>query len=232
MRQAVNKAKRTDTTRTLIISTAETLFAEHGVSGVTINSINQAAGQKNSNAVRYHFGDKTGLLLAIIDKHLEQIAERRKIMLKNLARRGDHSLRDLVETLVHPIARQMNEPCGGEAFIHINAEFITVKAFSFYKEIDNPIRIHFEDQLILLFQAHMSHLPKILAMKRMILVSGMIYNGLSNHARIRHQLPAGHPLIDFDLAVCNLVDAIVAILSSPVSDEAAKLIARKPVSKS
>ncbi len=137
------------------------------------------------------------------------------------------NLRVASDLLVAPIAEQMNDPDGGEAFIHINAELIAVKAFSFfYEPVGNPLRLRYEDQLVLLFRAHLSHLHQLLIKKRMILVSGLIYSTLSDHTRIRHTLASDNLLVDYDLTVCTLVDAIVAVLSSPASDAATELLAR------
>ena len=58
------QAHATDT-RELILTTAERLFAEHGVA-VSNRQISEAAGQANNFAVGYHFGTKTDLVLAIV----------------------------------------------------------------------------------------------------------------------------------------------------------------------
>ena len=60
-------ASRSEATRQTIIRAAEQLFADHGVASTSVNTIGQAAKQKNRNAVHYHFGGKQGLLQAIYD---------------------------------------------------------------------------------------------------------------------------------------------------------------------
>lgn len=45
---------------------AQRLFAEHGVNGVGLRDIAKAAGHKNANSIRYHFGSKEDLIKAII----------------------------------------------------------------------------------------------------------------------------------------------------------------------
>ena len=80
---AVDKqpSARTVATRARIISTAEQLFAEKGVASVSLNEITRAAGQKNRNAVHYHFGDKNSLLQAIFEKHWAPISAQRSAMI-------------------------------------------------------------------------------------------------------------------------------------------------------
>jgi AcrR family transcriptional regulator len=55
-----------DTKYNLILSALE-LFAENGVDAVSMRTINNAAGTKNASAVHYHFGNKLGIVEAIVD---------------------------------------------------------------------------------------------------------------------------------------------------------------------
>ena len=52
-------------TRETIMVLAERHFAEHGIQGVSLRAIGQAAGQRNKTAVQYHFGDRLALVNAI-----------------------------------------------------------------------------------------------------------------------------------------------------------------------
>ena len=54
-------------TREQLIAAAETLFAERGIEGVSLREINAAAGQRNASSIQYHFGNRDGLLAAVID---------------------------------------------------------------------------------------------------------------------------------------------------------------------
>ena len=55
-------------TRELLIETAEQLFAERGIHGVSLREIGLAAGQRNNGVTQYHFGDKAGLVVAIFER--------------------------------------------------------------------------------------------------------------------------------------------------------------------
>ncbi|MGB3621742.1 TetR/AcrR family transcriptional regulator [Ketobacter sp. MCCC 1A13808] len=55
-------------TREKLILVAIRMFAEQGFSGVSMRTINSAAGTKNSSAVHYHFGNKMGIIEAIMEK--------------------------------------------------------------------------------------------------------------------------------------------------------------------
>lgn len=53
-------------TRDAIVKAALTLFAKHGVDGVSLRQIVGAAGQANPSAVHYHFQSKDGLISAVL----------------------------------------------------------------------------------------------------------------------------------------------------------------------
>jgi AcrR family transcriptional regulator len=63
--QPAHQNARGDTTRDLLIQAAERLFAERGIAAVPLRDIGAAAGQKNSVAVQYHFGDREALVLEV-----------------------------------------------------------------------------------------------------------------------------------------------------------------------
>ena len=79
---AENKhATRSALTRQRFIEAAQRLFAERGIDSVSVNEITVAAGQKNRNALQYHFGDRNSLLQAIIDMHSKRVRQLRQPML-------------------------------------------------------------------------------------------------------------------------------------------------------
>ncbi|MDG1463243.1 MAG: TetR family transcriptional regulator, partial [Gammaproteobacteria bacterium] len=64
-------------TRLQIILAAERLFGEQGIDAVSLRQINVAAGQKNSSATHYHFGNKETLVAAIYEYRMQNVNERR-----------------------------------------------------------------------------------------------------------------------------------------------------------
>ncbi|GLW11654.1 TetR family transcriptional regulator [Microtetraspora sp. NBRC 13810] len=99
------RAERAGVTREQILTAAERLFAEHGVSAVSNRQVSEAAGQGNNAAVGYHFGTKTHLVRAIVRRHAEPI-ERRRGQLADAA--GDSAdVRDWVACLVRPVTEHL-----------------------------------------------------------------------------------------------------------------------------
>ena len=74
-------ARKRDRTRHALIYAAERLFGEFGIDAVGLRAIAEAANQRNSNAVQYHFGDKLELLKAIFELREGQLQPERQAML-------------------------------------------------------------------------------------------------------------------------------------------------------
>jgi AcrR family transcriptional regulator len=98
-------------TATRLIETAERLYAERGVHGVSLREIGAEAGQRNTGAVRYHFGTKEQLLDAVFEHRMVSINSHRLALLDELDRCGrGHDLRGLAEAFLYPLAQMLGEP--------------------------------------------------------------------------------------------------------------------------
>lgn len=67
------QGERRAQTREALLDAAATLFAERGVEGASIDAIAEAAG-RTSGAVYDHFGSKDGLLFALLETWLDDVA--------------------------------------------------------------------------------------------------------------------------------------------------------------
>ncbi len=84
-----------------MIDAAERLAAERGLAALTVQAVQDAAGQRNKSAVQYHFGGRQGLVNALVATRMAPTNERRTSMLLALA--AEPSTRELVEVLVVPL---------------------------------------------------------------------------------------------------------------------------------
>lgn len=109
---------RNDTKINLILSALE-LFAEHGIDAVSMRTINNAAGTRNASAVHYHFGNKLGIVEAIIQFIKDELDTYRMDAVVELERRaaaGDHpSCREILWATFTPYYRLYRHPEFGKS---------------------------------------------------------------------------------------------------------------------
>jgi AcrR family transcriptional regulator len=117
------RAERAGATRELILTTAERLFAEHGVYAVSNRQISEAAGQGNNAAVGYHVGTKTDLVRAIARKHAEPIELLRVRMVSEVS--GSAEVRDWVTCLVRPVTEHLAAAGSPTWFARFGAQVMT-----------------------------------------------------------------------------------------------------------
>lgn len=88
-----------------MIDAAERLTAERGLAALTVQAVQEAAGQRNKSAVQYHFGGRQGLVDAVVATRMAPATERRTSML--LALGEGATTRELVEVLVAPLVESV-----------------------------------------------------------------------------------------------------------------------------
>lgn len=214
-------SQRSRVTRATLIRTAERLFAERGIAAVSLNEISKVAGQRNSNACQYHFGDKERLLQAILDKHVPGIARERAGLLRRRERSSDgHGLRELVQAFVRPLAARLQSADGGPEFIRINAQLIALHTLSVEGIPASPLRVASADPFFRRLRRTLrtTGLPAILVQQRLMLAAVLVFHGLDDHARVLDATGRQHQAAT-RLFVANLEDSVVALLSAPVSAE-------------
>jgi AcrR family transcriptional regulator len=107
-----------------LISAAERLFATRGIDGVSLREINREAGQRNTTSLQYHFGDRRGLLRAIMAKHRTEVDARRNALLDQYEATGTPDVRALASAFVLPLVAKLHDPDGGRAYLRIAAELV------------------------------------------------------------------------------------------------------------
>ena len=96
-------------TRERILDAAERLYAAKGLDGVSLREIGEAAGQRNTAAVHYHFGGRDGLVEALFERRFASIDARRGALLAELDAEGrGNELGALVRVLVEPFTEGMD----------------------------------------------------------------------------------------------------------------------------
>lgn len=120
---STHRAERAAGTKEAILLAAERLFAERGVFAVSNRQVSEAAGQANNTAVGYHFGSKTDLVRAIVDKHSVSIDRERARLIE--AHSGSNQIRDWVSCLVRPLTAHLGAQNGPTWFARFGSQLMT-----------------------------------------------------------------------------------------------------------
>jgi AcrR family transcriptional regulator len=98
--------------REKLLDCAERLFAEHGLEGVSLRTINSEAGL-SAAALHYHFGTQKALVEALLERQMPALMERRRRLLDALDDRPEPpTVRDVLSALIRPQVELLAE--GGE----------------------------------------------------------------------------------------------------------------------
>jgi AcrR family transcriptional regulator len=208
-------------TRERLVAAAEQLLAERGIAGVSLREINTAAGQRNSTALQYHFGDREGLVRAVLAKHSPAIERHRHELLDEYEAAGAHAgpdrLRALAGALVRPSAAKLTDPDGGRAYLRIMAQLVSQASRAGRAAEDPKTSLNRWRRLAgeVLPELAVTRLHRRYTAIRITAVE------LALRAEAR-------PARDERLFTSHLVDVVTAILDAPLSDETAHLLDERP----
>jgi AcrR family transcriptional regulator len=200
-------------TRERLLATAEQLYGAQGIDAVSLREIQRASGVKNGAALQYHFGDRNGLLKALLDKHDHDVEQRRHALLDRYESVGASDIRALAEALVLPLAAKLADPDGGGAYLRICTELLSRRRPLLPAEVledrgDSFMRWR---QLVDPFLD-----PAAIRLHRRLVVFRFTMAELANRA-------ATAPHTDDRLFVSQLIDLVVAMLAAPASPETQRL---------
>ncbi|MQY31834.1 TetR/AcrR family transcriptional regulator [Nocardia aurantia] len=113
-------------TRDRLLEAAERLFAERGADAVSMREIARSAGARNVIAGQYWFGDKAGLIRALLNKHTPEVEARRHALLDAYeSTSGAGGLHMLVAALVHPLGAKLDQGIAGAGYLRTVSDLLT-----------------------------------------------------------------------------------------------------------
>jgi AcrR family transcriptional regulator len=202
-------------TRAQLIRAGERLFAERGIGAVSLREITREAGQRNATALQYHFGDRRGLVRAILAKHAPSEEAQRHRLLDELEARSGVSAREWVQVLVVPAAAKLSDRDGGRDYLRLMAELMNRPDPKFDRKSleDGRSSINRWRKQI----APLMPEPSVDRLHRRFTALRIMYFELARRAESSRRR-------DDRLFVSHLVDLITAILISPLSEETAAVL--------
>ena len=198
-------------TRELLLETAEGLFAERGIHGVSLREIGLAAGQRNNGATQYHFGDKVGLVVAIFERRAAEVNARRLALLEQALSAGRDGVRDLVEAFVVPLAEQVSQH---HPYVRFLRRLQTDGHRDLLLSAGAEVSSAYEQIGRLLRERHLKALPRDLFWNRWTLTVNTAISALADHQAGASLLPGGRQL-PLDVYIAELVDALAGMLTAP-----------------
>lgn len=215
-------------TKLHLIATAERLFAEHGINGVSLRKIAADAGQRNDNAVAYHFGSKQGLVDAILAHRQVPLDARRLALIGAFDRegRGDDPYA-IAEAFARPLAELLIGAPSGSWYLR----FCVQAAYTVHSEVatltleDLESRPGTHGLAVLRERAYRvlrAFLPEPLVAQRWWHFTGFVAHALADLEARRYPGEARAPG-STELFVAALLDSAAAVLTAPCRPSTARL---------
>jgi AcrR family transcriptional regulator len=194
-------------TRARLLAEAERLFASRGVFQATSREITEAAEQRNTSALTYHFGSRGGALAEILQRHNAPLdAERAELAPEPISGR---TTRELVAALVVPYARCLADP-SGRNYLRIVPQL--VGAFATWQDQTDLAPPHLRRILGTLTDRIVA--DDAVRHERIVYLIMLMTQATGERARLVEQ--GGTVALDHETFVAGLTDALVAVLEAPV----------------
>jgi AcrR family transcriptional regulator len=206
--------------RLRILRAAEQLMADRGIDGVSLREVNRAAEQGNASAIQYYFGDRDGLLHAVLDRHQVHTDPRRHALLDDYEAAGTGDLRMLASALVIPLVERLKDPDGGRAYLQVAHEFYS-RAQSLEDLGRHRDPRHSMPRWHRLVTARLPEQEERRYPSRYPAVR-LVLGEIARRAR-------GKPRRDDDLFSSILTDGVAVILDTPASTETTELLRQRAV---
>ena len=212
-------------TKSQIKVAAQSLFARHGVDGVTVQQIVAAAGQKNNAALRYHFGSKNELVRQLVVDGAMVLDLRRHLMIQAMKERGGPTgLRDILNILVVPVI-ELSDDVRWQSYIR----FTSMLQASDREVLRSALNGRWNSGYVACF----AHIKEMLSLPSEILEQRLSFFAIyanailsAREAALESRKRKSNRLWDHDFAVENIIDTLQAVLTCDPSSITFALLRR------
>ncbi len=210
----------TDTRQSLTLAALD-LLAERGLDAVSMRTINQAAGTRNASAVHYYFGNRDGMLKAIVEFISTELDIWRQDALTELENRDDApSNAEVLWAAFRPYAKLYSERAHGPNAIRFLARMQHERPASgaYTPKPDGPdgsLNIH--DRLVRLLRKANADWDESLAQSRYFLFWTLMVQGFA----INQNMPdadASDSADNVKVATLNFFDFLLGGVQAPSSE--------------
>jgi AcrR family transcriptional regulator len=203
-------------TREKLIDEAARAFASHGVYGASLIDITRRAGQRNRGALHYHFGSRSGVLCAVLERHVDFLARREGELLELALEQPDSDVESVVEAIVRPATELAESGWRGRCFLVILAELVEEDPDSLDAEVADALTRTGGYAVYDLLAERMADVSVEVRAERFALATGFILRAVADRARVLGRRGRrGRPQLEHDEFVANLVAMVAAGMSAP-----------------
>ena len=179
---------------------------------MSLREIIAESGATNASAVQYHFGDRKGLVRAILAKHDAGIERDRHALLDVCEARAESDVRALSAALVRPLASELNNDDGGLGYLQLVADLYNRPNPTF-----DPSTLDDSADSLQRWRALVMPLltPEAVRLHRRFDALRFTVSELARRGRTGRR--------DHRLFTSQLTDLVAGLLLAPVSDETRRL---------
>ncbi len=211
-----NSGRAGQDTRSRLVDAAVQLYGTRGIGAVSLREISVAAGQKNPNALQYHFGSRDGLLQAIVDRHASAIGELRAGYVARAGQGAWPAAEASARCLVMPIIDYVIDQEAGLNFVRVVSQLRTLNAAT---AVGDPpaVAVSFprEEGLRALLGEALGKLPRAEAQQRVNLVVNTTFHAIAEIFHGSSAVTTAHPLSSRLAMVEQLVCMLSGFLAAP-----------------
>lgn len=209
--------------RKVMMLKALELFARKGIDAVSLNEINKAAGQRNTSALHYHFGNKEGLISAIIYEHYADIDLHINQQLDQFEAlpQAEQTPRNLLSAIVTSFSKQLDTREGVDYLLIVSQMFVKGTGLILEGHPSGQDRARL--RIFNLFESIFDEVAAPVRSTKTVLCASLMFNALATYAQ--HLLSKEHnSLGEKALFISNLIDSVTAIVEAKPSLETLQLL--------
>jgi AcrR family transcriptional regulator len=203
-------------TREKLIDEAARAFATHGVYAASLIDITRRAGQRNRGALHYHFGSRSGVLCAVLERHADFLARREGELLDVALTKPDTDVESVVEAIVRPATELGESGWRGRCYLVILAELVEEDPDGLDSEVADALARTGGFAVYDLLAQRMADVSPEVRAERFALATGFILRAVADRARVLGRRGRrGRPQLEYEEFVTNLVAMVAAGMSAP-----------------
>jgi AcrR family transcriptional regulator len=204
-------------TREKLIDEAARAFASDGVFTASLIEITRRAGQRNRGALHYHFGSRNGVICAVLERHVDFLAQREGELLEIALASPDDDVTSVVEAIVRPATELAESGWRGRCFLVILAELIEEDPVSLDPKVSEMLARTGGYAVYELLATRMAEVSDEVRAERFALATGFILRAVADRARVLGRRGRrGRPQLEHDAFVANLVAMVAAAIATPL----------------